>query len=111
MSLAGLKGTLVAFARQMFSEQTRVRFRPSFFPYTEPSAEIDLSCWQCGGPGRAMCKKTGWIDLGACGMVHPTASEAVGYDAGNYTGFHRGIRMRLTATLASPPLAITLDSS
>jgi phenylalanyl-tRNA synthetase alpha chain len=61
LSLADLKGTLLAFAREMFSPGVRVRFRPSFFPYTEPSAEIDLSCWQCDGAGCAMCKKTGWI--------------------------------------------------
>ena len=71
LSLTDLKGTLLAFARQMFSPTVRVRFRPSFFPYTEPSAEIDLSCWQCDGAGCAMCKKTGWIELGGCGMVHP----------------------------------------
>src|SRR5262245_4624330 len=71
LSLADLKGTLLAFARQMFSPTARTRFRPSFFPYTEPSAEIDLSCWQCDGAGCPMCKKTGWIELGGCGMVHP----------------------------------------
>jgi phenylalanyl-tRNA synthetase alpha chain len=81
ISLADLKGTLLAFARQMFAPNVRVRFRPSFFPYTEPSAEIDLSCWQCDGAGCAMCKKTGWIEIGGCGMVHPAVFEAVGYDA------------------------------
>ncbi len=80
LSLADLKGTLLAFARQMFSPAVRVRFRPSFFPYTEPSAEIDFSCWQCDGAGCPMCKKTGWIELGGCGMVHPAVFEAVGYD-------------------------------
>jgi phenylalanyl-tRNA synthetase alpha chain len=91
ISLADLKGTLLTFARQMFSPTSRVRFRPSFFPYTEPSAEIDLSCWQCDGAGCAMCKKTGWIELGGCGMVHPAVFEAVGYDAERYTGFAFGI--------------------
>jgi phenylalanyl-tRNA synthetase alpha chain len=99
LSLADLKGTLLAFAQQMFSPSTRVRFRPSFFPYTEPSAEIDLSCWQCDGRGCAMCKKTGWIELGGCGMVHPAVFEAVGYDAERYTGFAWGIGIERVAIL------------
>jgi phenylalanyl-tRNA synthetase alpha chain len=99
LSLADLKGTLLSFARQMFSPDTRTRFRPSFFPYTEPSAEIDLSCWQCGGTGCAMCKKTGWIELGGCGMVHPAVFEAVGYDPERYTGFAWGIGLERIALL------------
>jgi phenylalanyl-tRNA synthetase alpha chain len=99
LSLAHLKGTLLAFARQTFSPATRVRFRPSFFPYTEPSAEIDLSCWQCDGAGCAMCKKTGWIEIGGCGMVHPAVFEAVGYDAERYTGFAWGIGIERIAIL------------
>jgi phenylalanyl-tRNA synthetase alpha chain len=99
ISLADLKGTLLAFAQQTFSPTTRVRFRPSFFPYTEPSAEIDLSCWQCDGKGCAMCKKTGWIELGGCGMVHPAVFEAVGYDAERYTGFAFGIGIERIAIL------------
>jgi phenylalanyl-tRNA synthetase alpha chain len=99
ISLADLKGTLLAFARQMFSPSVRVRFRPSFFPYTEPSAEIDLSCWQCDGAGCAMCKKTGWIELGGCGMVHPAVFEAVGYDPERYTGFAWGIGIERIAIL------------
>jgi phenylalanyl-tRNA synthetase alpha chain len=99
LSLADLKGTLLAFARQMFSPTVRVRFRPSFFPYTEPSAEIDLSCWQCGGGGCPMCKKTGWIELGGCGMVHPAVFDAVGYDAERYTGFAWGIGIERIAIL------------
>ena len=99
ISLADLKGTLLAFARQMFSPSVRVRFRPSFFPYTEPSAEIDLSCWQCDGAGCAMCKRTGWIELGGCGMVHPAVFEAVGYDADRYTGFAWGIGIERIAIL------------
>jgi len=99
ISLADLKGTLLAFAQQMFSPTTRVRFRPSFFPYTEPSAEIDLSCWQCDGAGCAMCKKTGWIELGGCGMVHPAVFDAVGYDAERYTGFAWGIGIERIAIL------------
>ena len=99
VSLTDLKGTLLAFARQMFSPTARVRFRPSFFPYTEPSAEIDLSCWQCDGMGCAMCKKTGWIEMGGCGMVHPAVFEAVGYDAERYTGFAWGIGIERVAIL------------
>ncbi len=99
ISLADLKGVLLAFAQQMFLPTTRVRFRPSFFPYTEPSAEIDLSCWQCDGQGCAMCKKTGWIELGGCGMVHPAVFEAVGYDTERYTGFAWGIGIERIAIL------------
>jgi phenylalanyl-tRNA synthetase alpha chain len=99
LSLADLKGTLLAFAQQMFSPATRIRFRPSFFPYTEPSAEIDLSCWQCDGAGCSMCKKTGWIELGGCGMVHPAVFEAVGYDAERYTGFAWGMGIERIAIL------------
>jgi phenylalanyl-tRNA synthetase alpha chain len=99
LSLADLKGTLLTFARQMFAPTVRVRFRPSFFPYTEPSAEIDLSCWQCDGVGCAMCKKTGWIEIGGCGMVHPAVFEAVGYDPERYTGFAWGIGIERVAIL------------
>jgi phenylalanyl-tRNA synthetase alpha chain len=99
ISLADLKGTLLAFAREMFSPNVRVRFRPSFFPYTEPSAEIDLSCWQCDGAGCAMCKKTGWIELGGCGMVHPAVFEGVGYDPEKYSGFAWGIGIERVAIL------------
>jgi phenylalanyl-tRNA synthetase alpha chain len=99
LSLADLKGTLLAFARQMFSPGTRVRFRPSFFPYTEPSAEMDFSCWQCDGAGCSMCKKTGWVELGGCGMVHPAVFEAVGYDPEKFTGFAWGIGIERIAIL------------
>ena len=68
----------------------RARFRPSFFPYTEPSAEIDLSCWQCDGAGCSMCKKTGWIELGGCGMVNPKVLVACGVDPEKYSGFAFG---------------------
>jgi len=91
ISLADLKGTLQAFVRDMFGPQSRLRFRPSFFPYTEPSAEVDISCWQCGGAGCAMCKRTGWLEILGSGMVHPAVFEAVGYDAEKYTGFAWGI--------------------
>jgi phenylalanyl-tRNA synthetase alpha chain len=99
ISLAHLKGTLLAFVREMFSPTSRVRFRPSFFPYTEPSAEIDISCWQCDGAGCQMCKRTGWIEIGGCGMVHPAVFEAVGYDAEKYTGFAWGLGIERIAIL------------
>lgn len=99
ISLADLKGTLLAFARDIFSETSRVRFRPSFFPYTEPSAEVDISCWQCDGKGCPMCKQSGWLEVGGCGMVHPSVFEAVGYDAERYTGFAFGIGIERVAIL------------
>ena len=99
ISLADLKGTLLAFARDMFGPKSRVRFRPSFFPYTEPSAEIDVSCWQCDGAGCNMCKQTGWLEVGGSGMVHPAVFEAVGYDAERYTGFAWGIGIERVAIL------------
>jgi phenylalanyl-tRNA synthetase alpha chain len=99
VSLADLKGTLLAFARDMFSDASRVRFRPSFFPYTEPSAEVDISCWQCDGQGCAMCKQTGWVEIGGCGMVHPAVFEAVGFDAERFTGFAFGVGIERVAIL------------
>jgi phenylalanyl-tRNA synthetase alpha chain len=99
ISMAHLKGTLLSFVHEMFSPTSRVRFRPSFFPYTEPSAEIDISCWQCDGAGCQMCKRTGWIELGGCGMVHPAVFEAVGYDAERVTGFAWGLGIERIAIL------------
>jgi phenylalanyl-tRNA synthetase alpha chain len=99
ISLAHLKGTLLAFLRGLFTPQARLRFRPSFFPYTEPSAEVDISCWQCDGAGCQLCKRTGWIELGGCGMVHPAVFEAVGYDAEKYTGFAWGLGIERIAML------------
>jgi phenylalanyl-tRNA synthetase alpha chain len=99
ISLADLKGTLLAFAQAMFGERSRLRFRPSFFPYTEPSAEVDISCWSCDGDGCAMCKKSGWLEILGCGMVHPAVFEAVGYDAEKYTGFAWGIGIERVAIL------------
>ena len=99
ISLSDLKGTLLAFARDMFGETSRLRFRPSFFPYTEPSAEVDISCWACDGAGCSMCKKSGWIEILGCGMVHPAVFEAVGYDPEQYTGFAWGIGIERVAIL------------
>ena len=80
ITLAHLKGTLLAMAEALFGAGTPVRFRPSFFPYTEPSAEVDIRCIRCGGAGCAVCKHTGWLEILGSGMVHPAVFEAVGYD-------------------------------
>ncbi|PYR60962.1 MAG: hypothetical protein DMF85_03545 [Acidobacteria bacterium] len=91
VTLADLKGTLFAFAHELFGPERRTRFRPSFFPYTEPSGELDISCASCRGAGCAMCKNTGWIEVLGSGMVHPAVFEAVGYDSEKYTGFAFGV--------------------
>jgi phenylalanyl-tRNA synthetase alpha chain len=91
ISLGDLKGTLQAFADRFFDGKVRTRFRPSFFPYTEPSAELDVECQGCGGKGCPLCKHTGWIEILGCGMVHPAVFEAVKYDADKYTGFAFGM--------------------
>ena len=101
VSLADLKGTLFVFLRELFGEERKLRFRPSFFPYTEPSAEVDISCGACGGTGRdcAMCKRTGWLEILGSGMVHPAVFEAVGYDPERYTGFAFGLGIERVALL------------
>jgi len=101
ISLADLKGTLFVFLRELFGEERKLRFRPSFFPYTEPSAEVDISCGACGGTGRdcSMCKRTGWIEILGSGMVHPAVFEAVGYDPNRYTGFAFGMGIERSALL------------
>lgn len=86
-----LKGILAEFARQMFGPSTRVRFRPSFFPFTEPSAEVDVSCFFCGGEGCRVCKRTGWIEILGAGCVDPEVFRCVGYDPDVYTGFAFGM--------------------
>jgi phenylalanyl-tRNA synthetase alpha chain len=91
ISLGDLKGTLNAFAEQFFNAKVRTRFRPSFFPYTEPSAELDVECQSCSGRGCALCKQSGWLEVLGCGMVHPAVFEAVGYDVERYTGFAFGV--------------------
>ena len=90
ITLADLKGTLEVMTRELFGD-VRVRLRPSFFPYTEPSAEVDISCHRCGGSGCATCKQTGWIEILGSGMVHPAVFEAVGYDPERVTGFAFGM--------------------
>jgi phenylalanyl-tRNA synthetase alpha chain len=111
VTLADLKGTLDVFVKELFGPDRRVRFRPSFFPYTEPSAEVDISCAVCGGTGLVppkpgtgeggcgMCKRTGWIEILGSGMVHPAVFEAVGYDSEKYTGFAFGMGIERIALL------------
>jgi phenylalanyl-tRNA synthetase alpha chain len=115
ISLADLKGTIFAFVRELFGEDRKVRFRPSFFPYTEPSAEVDISCGACGGTGRvspksgsqagpgeggcAMCKRTGWLEILGSGVVHPAVFESVGYDPERYTGYAFGMGIERIALL------------
>ncbi len=99
ISLADLKGTLFVFLRELFGPDRQLRFRPSFFPYTEPSAEVDISCMACGGTGCAMCKRTGWIEILGSGMVHPAVFEAVGYDPDRYTGWAFGLGIERVALL------------
>jgi phenylalanyl-tRNA synthetase alpha chain len=98
VTLADLKGTLLAMAESVFGA-TGVRFRPSFFPYTEPSAEVDIRCFRCKGAGCAMCKKTGWIEILGSGMVHPAVFEAVGYNPDEVTGFAFGMGIERVALL------------
>ena len=90
ISLADLKGTLEIFAKKLLGNNTEVRFRPSYFPFTEPSVEVDLSCFKCGGKGCSLCKDTGWIEVLGAGMVHPDVLRMGGYDPEKYTGFAFG---------------------
>jgi len=99
ISFGDLKGTLTAFVHQMFDEQTSLRFRPSFFPFTEPSAEVDILCVMCRGDGCRVCSQTGWLEILGSGMVHPALYENVGYDADRYTGFAFGMGVERIAML------------
>jgi phenylalanyl-tRNA synthetase alpha chain len=99
ISFGDLKGTLTAFVHQMFDEQTSLRFRPSFFPFTEPSAEVDILCVMCRGKGCRVCSQTGWLEILGSGMVHPALYENVGYDADRYTGFAFGMGVERIAML------------
>lgn len=91
VSFADLKQTLLYFARQMFGPETKIRLRPSYFPFTEPSAEMDISCNLCGGKGCSFCKHTGWVEILGCGMVDPNVLEACGIDSKVYSGFALGM--------------------
>ena len=91
ITMADLKGTLNAFARRIFGQDVRTRFRGSYFPFTEPSAELDIECFVCGGDGCPVCKRTGWLEILGSGMVHPTVLENGGYDPSIYSGFAFGM--------------------
>ncbi|MEW5693966.1 MAG: phenylalanine--tRNA ligase subunit alpha [Candidatus Hydrogenedentota bacterium] len=91
VSMPDLKGMLLYFARDIFEEKVQIRFRPSFFPFTEPSVEVDISCIFCGNKGCGMCKQTGWIEILGAGMVHPAVIKNVGYDNRIYNGFAFGL--------------------
>lgn len=91
VSFADLKQTLLYFAQEMFGPETQIRLRPSYFPFTEPSAEMDISCNLCGGKGCSFCKHTGWVEILGCGMVDPNVLEACGIDSKQYSGFALGM--------------------
>lgn len=99
ITFADLKGTLEAFLRHMFGEDTQVRFRTSFFPFTEPSAEVDISCVMCGGEGCRVCSHTGWLEILGCGMVHPNVLRINGYDPDQVQGFAFGMGVERIAML------------
>jgi phenylalanyl-tRNA synthetase alpha chain len=99
VTFAELKGTLMTFAKKMYGENSRFRFRPSFFPFTEPSAELDISCYLCGGTGCKICKQTGWLEIAGCGMVHPNVLKAGGIDPEVYTGYAFGFGIERVAML------------
>ncbi|MBQ9885996.1 MAG: phenylalanine--tRNA ligase subunit alpha [Lachnospiraceae bacterium] len=99
ITFADLKGTLAQFAKELFGENTKVKFRPHHFPFTEPSAEVDVSCFKCGGKGCRFCKGSGWIEILGCGMVHPRVLKMSGIDPEKYTGFAFGIGLERIALL------------
>lgn len=99
ITFADLKGTLEQFAKQIFGPDTRTKFRPHHFPFTEPSAEMDVSCFKCGGKGCRFCKGEGWIEILGCGMVHPHVLEMCGIDPDEYTGFAFGVGLERIALL------------
>ncbi len=99
VTMADLKGTLSFFAERMFGPGTRVRLRPSFFPFTEPSAEMDVTCFLCGGKGCRICKYAGWLEIGGCGMVHPNVLRNGGYDPAEFSGFAGGFGPERVAML------------
>jgi phenylalanyl-tRNA synthetase alpha chain len=99
VSFADLRQTLLFFAREMFGKDTEIRLRPSYFPFTEPSAEMDVSCKICGGKGCNVCKHTGWLEVLGCGMVHPNVLEACNIDSKKYTGFAFGMGIERAAML------------
>jgi len=94
-----LKGTIISFAKKMYGENSKFRFRPSYFPFTEPSAEMDISCYLCGGSGCRVCKHSGWLEIAGCGMVHPNVLAECGIDPEQYSGFAFGFGIERVALL------------
>jgi phenylalanyl-tRNA synthetase alpha chain len=101
VTFAELKATIIDFARKMYGEDSRFRFRPHFFPFTEPSAEMDISCYLCGGEGCRVCKHTGWLEIVGCGMVHPNVLRACDIDPEEYSGFAFGFGIERVAMLGT----------
>ena len=99
VTMADLKGTLEAFIKELYGQDAKVRFRPHHFPFTEPSAEVDVSCFKCGGKGCRFCKGSGWIEILGCGMVHPNVLRMCGIDPDEYTGFAFGVGLERIALL------------
>lgn len=99
VTMADLKGALVAFCRAFFGEELRLQFRPSFFPFTEPSAEVDIQCFLCGGKGCQLCKGSGWLEILGCGMIDPAVLEKAGHDCEKYTGYAFGMGVERIAML------------
>ena len=99
ISFADLKGTLEVFAKELFGPETKTKFRPHHFPFTEPSAEVDVTCFKCGGKGGRFCKGSGWIEILGCGMVHPHVLEMCGIDPEEYNGFAFGVGLERIALL------------
>lgn len=99
IKFSDLKGLLTAFCQRLFGDKTRMRFRPHYFPFTEPSAEVDISCYICDGKGCSVCGKKGWLEIMGCGMVNPKVFEAVGYPKGKYTGLAFGMGVERMAML------------
>ena len=99
MSLANLKGVLAGFVEQFFEKPRGLRFRPSYFPFTEPSAEVDIQCVLCDGAGCRVCKQTGWLEILGCGMVHPNVLTACGIDAERWQGYAFGMGIERLAML------------
>ncbi len=99
VSFAELKGTMMIFAKKMYGENSKFRFRPSFFPFTEPSAEMDITCFLCGGEGCKICKGTGWLEIAGCGMVHPNVLKSGNIDPEEFTGYAFGFGIERVAML------------
>ena len=99
ITFADLKGTLAEFAKKLFGEETKVKFRPHHFPFTEPSAEVDVSCFKCKGKGCRLCKGSGWIEILGCGMIHPRVLDMCGIDKNEYQGFAFGLGLERIALL------------